>query len=205
MEKDASVIMQINDADGGLYRENRVIKKSDFQNQKVIILLPYSKISKSFYTTGNLTITAQIDGRAFGKTIEMPLKYYTEQEKRAIEEQQFINNSVFINQKTSYVGFGFLVKRGGIMMIHNPYPEPFVRFDVELKNQKSNPAYLIRDDFYLKDSKRTFYPVFSSRSTAFGPLLKPLEQIDASFYFKVFNKNDTYSFYYGDKKLAEVG
>jgi hypothetical protein len=64
----------------------------------------------------------------------------------------------------------------------------------------------VRDDFYAKDSKKNFYPVSGTRSTAFGPLLRAFEEVNASFYFQTFNNtNNIYSFYYGDRKLAEVG
>ena len=204
IEKNTNVSIKINDSERILYQEIEQIKKSDFKNGKVILLLPYEKVKKSFYDKGSLIITAQLDNKAFEKSVDLPLKTYTSEERKEIEEELFSNNSKLINNKISYVGFDFFVMRAGIVAAHTPNLEEFVRVDAKLKNPKNNPAYLVRDDFYLKDSKKAFYPVFARKSTAFGPLLKPLEQVNASFYFKIFNKNDSYLFYYGDKALAEV-
>ena len=191
--------IKINDAEGTIYSETRYLNRSDFNDGYTGILLPYNKIRKSFYSNGTLMLEFQKKQI----TLKVKLKQYTEDEKKRIEEKQFADASKAINAYTEYVGFSFNVTRTGYYYAHLPDRKLLVRFDARLKNALLRPQYLVRDDFYMKDADRNFYPVYVVPSTDFTPLLMQQQEINASFYFNIIAEKTSYSFYYGDKKLAD--
>ncbi len=187
------------DNEGMLHQTIILIAPSMIREKNAVFFIPYQAVPKSFYKTGNLLITFNGSERR----TEIPLRHYTAQEAHAKQEGEFIKNAQGIaNGTTEYVGFKFNVTRAGIYR-DRAADELLVRFDAELANALLRPQYLIRSDFYMKDEKKTFYPVLTKRSSNFGPLLMASESVNASFYFLISAPKDRYAFYYGDKKLAE--
>ena len=116
---------------------------------------------------------------------------------------EFSSNAKPLANATDYVGFSFNVTQTGYYLAHAPEKSKLVRFDAKIKNTLNRPQYLIRDDFYIKDSDKSFYPVYGKLSSVFTPILKANEEINVSFYFNIIAEKNSYSLYYGDKKLAE--
>ena len=194
-----TVELRILDFDGTIYKEILDINEGDFKEGYLTIFLSYEKIPKSFYKNGNLLIKFEDKE----KRLEIPLREYSEKEKSQIEDMEFSSNAKPLVNKTDYVGFEFNIMQTGYYIAHSPEKTKAVRFDARIKNTLNRPQYLMRDDFYIKDSDKNFYPVYGKLSTAFTPILKPNEEINASFYFNIIAEKDGYSLYYGDKKLAE--
>ena len=194
--------IKVLDAEGELYYEEKKITERDFDGDCATVLLPYKKVPKSFYGKGNLLIGFN----GMEKRLEISLRRYSEKEKLALQETYFEENAARVNAATEYVGFGFDVTTAGYYDNYNyetGSKARLVRFDVSMRNMLSRPQYLIRSDFYIKDGDGNFYPVYGKISTGFGPLLKPNERTNASFYFNILAEKNYYSFYYGDRKLAE--
>ncbi len=193
-----TMVLAILDNDGQIYTLQKKVSEVNYSNGNLIFLLPYTVIPKSFYQKGNLIVTFNEKQ----KRVEIPLKQYTTKEAKEVEEQEFVKTAQALSNYTEYVGFAFNMTRAGYSTTHNPERIVLIRFDGVVNNLLPRPQYLIRDDFYIKDNQKVFYPVYGKYSTAFGPLLKGNEQVNASFYFLITVPKEKYYFYYGDKVLA---
>ncbi len=194
-----AVELRILDNDGSIYKEVFDINENDFKEDYITLLLPYNKVPKSFYDKGNLIVKFKNKE----KRIDIPLQQYSEKEKLQIGDIEFSSNAKPLANATDYVGFSFNVIRSGYYFNRVPEKTKLVRFDAKIKNTLKRPQYLMRDDFYIKDSDKAFYPVYGKLSSVFTPILKANEEINVSFYFNIIAEKDSYSLYYGDKKLAE--
>ena len=185
--------------EGILYHNYRQISGDNFKEDYLTFFLPYSGVQKSFYGDGNLVVLFN----GLERRIDIQLKKFNESEMLEQQDKDFVLAAKNMNFSIDYVNFRFSPTRTGYYFAHLPDKTKLVRFDVKLKNLLTRPQYLVRSDFYIKDSDDNFYPVYGTLSTRFGPLLKPMEELNASFYFNILAEKDSYSFYYGDKKMAE--
>lgn len=206
--KSGNLEISIIDDEGILYKTKKLITVTEFKGGHLLFLIPYSNVNKSFYKKGNVLVTFLEQAQnleqqqKFEKRLEIDLKSFTEKEKAIQEEDDYLKNARILNNTITYVGFEFVLKNAGYIYLHTPDRVKMVRFDVILKNSLNKPQYLIKNDFYMKDSEKIFYPVLSTKTTQFGPLLKPGQRINASFYFNIIKDKSYYVFYYGDKILA---
>ncbi|MEK6981876.1 MAG: hypothetical protein AABX38_03005 [Candidatus Micrarchaeota archaeon] len=196
--------LKINDSEDILYQKTKTVSKEDFQNGKAIIFIPYGEVSKSYYKNGSISVQVKTAKSTFDYNQVIQLRKYSKEEIVQFEEQMYQNSSKQLNESIFYYRFNFTLKRAGVYIQKGENRKKIARVDANLKNPMNIPQYLIRDDFYIRDSNNNFYPVLGPKSTAFGPLLKPFEDVNASFYFEVFNENDDYYFFYGDRQLTGV-
>ena len=202
ISKNGNLEIKIIDDEGILYETRKGVTAIEFKEGYLPILIPYKNVKKSFYKRGNMLVTFLEQNQKFEKRVEIDLKSFTEQERIAEEELYYSKNAIKLNNSISYVGFEFILGSAGYIYVHEPEKIKMVRFDVVLRNILNKPQYLVRNDFYMKDSEKIFYPVLSTKTTQFGPLLKPGARINASFYFNIIKDKKYYTFYYGDKMLA---
>lgn len=196
--------IKINDSEDVLYQKTKTASKDSYQNDKAIIFIPYSDVAKSYYKNGSINVDVKTQKNTFSYKGEVPLRQYSGKEMMQFEELSYLNGSKQLNESIFYYGFNFTLKRAGVYVQKGEDRKKIVRVDANLKNPRNIPQYLIRDDFYLRDSSNSFYPVLGPKSTNFGPLLRPFEDVNATFEFEVFNENNLYSFYYGDRQLTLI-
>lgn len=200
--EEGNISIVILDADGRIYSTKRIFDGREFQGDYLNILLPYSQIDKSFYENGSVVVTTTTYEKQIQKNTQIKLQQYTKEEMKNKHEKYYMDNAVMLDNTTNYVGFVFYIKNAGIYIDHAPDRKEMIRFDTVLKNNLPRPQYLVRDDFYMKDEGKNFYPVSSVSSTAFGPLLMKGAVVNATFYFEKRADKKKYIFYYGDKALA---
>lgn len=201
MTPDDTLHLQISDADGTLYSLTRPIHPSDFEDGRLVVLLPYTDIPLSFYSSGYLWFR-------FGgweKTIPLTLRRLTEQESYDSQEKDFLLRAQGFNYSLDYAGVRFLPTRTGYYLAHLPERRRLVRFDIQMTDILSGPQLIHKDDFYLVNDAPARYPVYYGQTpSSFQPVLYPNQPTVASFYFNVFDdKSARYSLYYGPKKIAE--